>query len=102
MYLGFHCLICDSDRCDNGLIFRVVIYILFLGFSVWIDKFTEITNLQVLRRQKLGQVFYVLFDKFAKAEIWSEFCKVLIVCKCCAVIVRLLLCYYFYGNCFAL
>jgi hypothetical protein len=32
MCLGFHCPICDSLRCDNGVTFRVVNYVLFLGF----------------------------------------------------------------------
>jgi hypothetical protein len=71
MFLCFYCSICDSVRCDNGVIFRVWIYVLFLGVLSGTTNLVRITGLPMLRRQECGQVLvrYLLFSKVAKTEI---------------------------------
>jgi hypothetical protein len=55
-------------------------------------ELVRVTGLLMLQRRKNGQflVMCLLFANVGKTEIWSKFCNVLIVCKCCRVIVRLL------------
>jgi hypothetical protein len=94
MCLRFHCCICDSVRCDNGVTFQVVCHV-FLGFLSGPTELVGVTGLLMFQRQKYGQflVMCLLFANVAKTEIWSEFCNILIVCKCCRVID-----YYGYGH----
>jgi hypothetical protein len=89
--VGFHCHTCDCVRCDNGVTSGVV---------NGTDQASRVTGLKMPQKQKHDQVpiTYLLFANVAKTEIWSEFRNVLIVCKCCSVMVRLLLCCSIYGH----
>jgi hypothetical protein len=47
--LGFHCPIYDSVLSDNGVIFRMVLFVLFLGFLPGPTKLVGVTGLQMLQ-----------------------------------------------------
>jgi hypothetical protein len=64
MCLGFHYPICVSVRCDNGVTFRVVSYVLFLDFLSCATELVRVTSSIMLQRWKYGQSF-VMFTFFA-------------------------------------
>jgi hypothetical protein len=66
MCLGFHCLIFDSVRCENGVTFKMVSYVIFLGFLSEPTNLVRVTGLQMLQRQTPSGSHYML-----------------IVCQCC-------------------
>jgi hypothetical protein len=61
MCLGFHCPICDSIRCDNGVSLQVVSYILFLSFLPGPTELVRVTALLIMQRQKYGQSFLMSY-----------------------------------------
>jgi hypothetical protein len=72
MCLDFHCPICDSVPCDNGVTFQVVSHVHFLDLLSGLTKLVKVTGLLMLQRQKYGQflVACLLFANAAKTEIW--------------------------------
>jgi hypothetical protein len=87
MCLGFHCPIFDSVKCENGVTFQVVSYVLLLDFLSEATNLVRVTGSQMLQRQKHNQVLVtcLLFANVAKTEMWSEFYNVHIVRKCCRI-----------------